>query len=126
MKYSAILLMLLVPLLIGSGQQRAGQVEQAIETAKLVALFFDTGRVVVGEFQKVINDKSKGHKGFTPDVFAQHVIEKFEKETKLSWENLAGESIPPQAKKLLPVLLEAQTSIIQERANPYKPEGGWF
>ena len=108
MKYSVILLMPLAPLLIGGGDARSDQERNAIESAKLVALLFDTGRVVVGEFQEVINDKSKGNKVFTPDIFAQHVIGKFEKETKLSRGNLAEESIPPQSKKLLPVLLEAQ------------------
>lgn len=115
MNYSVILLMLLAPLLIGSGELRSGQVHNAIESAKLVALLFDTGRVVVGEFQEVINDKSKGNKGFTPDVFAQHVIEKFEEETKISWGNMAEASIPARAKTLLPVLLDAQKSVIQER-----------
>ena len=126
MKYSVILLMLLAPLLIGSGSNRSDQEHNAIESAKLVALLFDTGRIVVGEFQEVINDKSKGHKGFTPDIFAQDVIEKFEKETKLSWDNLAEESIPPQAKKLLPVLLEAQKSIIQERQTLINLKGVGF
>ncbi len=108
MKYSVILLMLLTPLLIGSGERCSDQEQNAIESAKLIALLFDTRRVVVGEFQVVINDKSKGHKEFTSDTFAEHVIEKFEKETNLSWSNLANESIPPKAKKLLPVLLDAK------------------
>ncbi len=126
MKYSVILLMLLAPLLIGSGDTRSDQERNAIESAKLVALMFDTGRVVVGEFQELINDKSKGNKGFTSDFFAQHVIEKFEKETKLTWGNLAEESIPPQAKKLLPVLLDAQKSIIQERQTLINLKGVGF
>ncbi len=74
----------------------------------------------------MINDKSRGDKGFTPDIFAQHVIEKFEKETKLSWSNLAEESIPPQAKTLLPLLLEAQKSIIQERQTLINLKGVGF
>ncbi len=82
MKYPIILLMLLATLLIGSGDTRADQELHAIESAKLVALLFNTSRVVVGEFQEVIDDKSKGNKGFAPDIFAQHVIEKFEKEKK--------------------------------------------
>ncbi len=126
MKYSVMLLMLLAPLLIGSRDTRSDQESNAIESAKLVALLFDTGRVVVGEFQELINDKSKGNKGFTPDFFAQHVIEKFEKETKLTWGNLSEESIPPQAKKLLPVLLDAQNSIIQERQTLINLKGVGF
>ena len=88
----------LAPLLIGGGDNLSDQELNAIESAKKVALLFDTGRVVVGEFQEVINDKSKGNKGFTPDIFDQHVIGKFEKETKLSWGNLAEESIPHSLK----------------------------
>ncbi len=79
MKYTIMLLMLMAPLLIGSGGNRSDQERNAIESAKLVAFLFDTGRVVVAEFQEVINDKSKGHKGFTPDIFAQHVTKKLEK-----------------------------------------------
>ncbi len=127
MKYSLILLILLSPLLLGSEDTtRSDQELNAVESAKLIALLFDTGRVVVGEFQDVINDKSKGNKGFTPHIFAQHVIEKFETETKLSWGNLAKESIPPQAKKLLPVLLDAQKSIIQERQTLINLKGVGF
>ncbi len=115
MKYSVILLMHLAPLLIGSGDTRSEQERNAMKSANLVTLLFDTERVAVDEFQEVINDKSKGNKGFTPDTFAQHVIKKFEKETKLSWDNLAKETIPPLAKRLLPVLLDDKKSIIQER-----------
>ena len=76
-------LLLLAPLLMGSGEvDRSTSVKEAVESAKLLAQFFDLGRVVVGEFQATINDPAKGDKGFTPDVFGQHVTQKFEHETR--------------------------------------------
>ena len=42
---------------------------EAVETGRLLAILLDSGRVVVGANQALINDKDKGDKGFTPDVF---------------------------------------------------------
>lgn len=110
------LLFLLSPLLVGSERaDRSSPVDEAVESAKLLALFFDMGRVVVGEFQATINDPAKGDKGFTPEVFATHVIEKFEQETGLMWAQLAASSTPPQAKRLLPELLDVQKAVIKDR-----------
>ncbi len=116
MKCFLIGLLLLTPLLLGSGAaDRSPPVNEAIESAKLLAQFFDLGRVAVGEFQPTINDPTKGEKGFTPEVFSQHVTKKFEQETGVGWAQLADSSMPSQAKRLLPELLDVQKAVIKDR-----------
>ncbi|MCA9467944.1 MAG: DUF3365 domain-containing protein [Nitrospira sp.] len=116
MKRLLIGLFLLVPLLLGSGQEnRAQSVDEAIASAKLLAKFFDMGRLVVGENQTTINDPAKGDKGFTPEVFTTQITKKFEAETGLSWSKLEDSSAPPQAKRLLQELLAVQQAVIKDR-----------
>ena len=50
---------------------------QAEETARLIAALLSTGRVVIDRNQTLIDDPSKGAKGFTPDVFERQVISEF-------------------------------------------------
>ncbi len=109
-------ILLLTPLLLGSGTSVSSPgADNANTAAKLIALLFDMGRVVIGEHQSLINDEHKGKKGFTPEVFAKAVLEKFEHKSNLSWEHLQQESIPPQAKRLLPTLLSIQKEVVKQR-----------
>jgi hypothetical protein len=48
------------------------------ETGRLVAVLLDSGRVVIGRNQQLINDPDKGDKCFTPEVFAQQTMALFE------------------------------------------------
>lgn len=54
---------------------------KAEETAKMVASVLIAGRAVVAANQKLINDETKGDKGFTPDVFEKAMLAEFEKIT---------------------------------------------
>ena len=40
------------------------------ETGRLLAILLDSGRVAIARNQALLNDSSKGDKGFTLDVFA--------------------------------------------------------
>src|SRR5215469_17424306 len=71
------------------------------ETADLLITLLKSGRAVVSDNQGLINDPSKGHKGFTEDVFAQQAIEKFRTKTKV---DLAKASSLPQGPMLLALL----------------------
>lgn len=76
------------------------------ETARLLALLLDSGRVVIGRNQELINDPNQGEKGFTPDVFAEQMVALFKQRTGHDVKNLSRAQVPPLAKPLLERLLE--------------------
>ena len=61
--------------------------EQERETSRLLAILFDSGRLVVGMNQDLINDASKGDKGFTPAVFETQMLKVFEQRTGINLSN---------------------------------------
>jgi len=86
--------------------------DSAVETARLLAILLDSGRVVVGINQPLINDKTKGDKGFTPDAFEEQVRKQFQKRTGMTVEN-----VPADAKPLIAGLISAA----RETVNEYQP-----
>ncbi len=82
------------------------QREEAAETAKLLALLLDAGRIVIADNQDLINDPSKGDKGFTQDVFEVQLAEEFRKRTGLTLGRLDQGSVPAIAPPLLTRLAE--------------------
>ena len=83
----------------------AGQ-DDVRESARLLAVLLDCGRVAIGQNQELINDPGKGEKGFTPEVFAEQTISLFKNRTGHDLKNLQAAHIPPMAKPLLKRLLE--------------------
>ena len=76
------------------------------ESARLLAILLDSGRVAIGRNQELINDPDKGDKGFTPEVFAEQTITLFKQRTGHDLRNLATADVPVMAKPLLERLLE--------------------
>ncbi|MEQ1654619.1 MAG: DUF3365 domain-containing protein [Nitrospira sp.] len=76
------------------------------ETGRLLAVLLDVGRVVIGHNQLLLNDPTKGNKGFTPEVFAQQTIAAFKERTGHDLANLSAATVPEMAKPLLARLLE--------------------
>ena len=66
----------------------------AAETGRLLAILLDAGRVVVGAHQPLINDKEKGDKGFTPDVFKKQLQAKFKERSGVDLGNLQSTKAP--------------------------------
>jgi uncharacterized protein DUF3365 len=75
------------------------------ETGRLLAILFDSGRVTIGRNQALLNDPSKGDKGFTPEVFAAQTIAVFRERTGHDLSDLAHANVPGIAKPLLERLL---------------------
>lgn len=92
------------------------------ETADLLITLLKSGRAVVSENQGLINDPSKGHKGFTEDVFAQQAIEKFRAKTKI---DLAKASSLPQG-PLLMALLDSEKEVVGEAQMVINKQGVAF
>jgi len=76
------------------------------ETGRLLAVLLDVGRVVIGHNQLLLNDPTKGNKGFTSEVFAQQTIAAFKDRTGHDLANLSAATVPEMAKPLLERLLE--------------------
>ena len=76
------------------------------ETGRLLAVLLDVGRVVIGHNQLLLNDPTKGNKGFTPEVFAQQTIQAFKERTGHDLANLSTIAVPEMAKPLLERLLD--------------------
>jgi hypothetical protein len=82
----SIMMCAALPFTLGRAQDH----EQERETSRLLAILFDSGRVVVGMNQELINDVSKGDKGFTPDVFETQLRAVFEQRTGISLSDSNG------------------------------------
>jgi general secretion pathway protein A len=80
------------------------------ETAELLISLLKAGRSVVSENQALINDASKGNKGFTDDFLAQQVTEKFKAKAHIDLSKASG---TPQGSTLL-ALLESEREVVQE------------
>ncbi|HLZ33234.1 MAG TPA: DUF3365 domain-containing protein [Nitrospira sp.] len=104
----ASLSLVVIPILLSSPLSPAvAEKESDVrESARLLAVLLDSGRVAIGRNQDLINDPDKGDKGFTPDVFAQQTIALFKERTGHDLTNLAAAQVPEIAKPLLERLLE--------------------
>jgi general secretion pathway protein A len=101
---------------------RAQDHEQERETSRLLAILFDSGRVVVGMNQELINDASKGDKGFTPAVFETQLLAVFEQRTGINLSH-SSEKIPAMARPLLDRLLEESKKTIESYQTPINIPG---
>jgi general secretion pathway protein A len=101
---------------------RAQDHEQEREASRLLAVLFDSGRVVVGMNQDLINDASKGDKGFTSAVFEKQVLKVFEQRTGINLSN-SSDKIPAMARPLLDRLLEESKKTIDSYQTPINLPG---
>lgn len=84
----------------------AGQQEETIETARLLAILLDSGRVTVAKHQDRINAPSQDGAAFTPELFEQEVVAEFQRRTTVDLNRLADAAIPSMAKPMLTQLLK--------------------
>ena len=71
------------------------------ETARLLAVLLDSGRVVVGRAQSTINNPRIEDKGFSSSVFEGQLRKEFQTRTRHDLHNLAVAPMPESAKPLL-------------------------
>lgn len=116
------LLSALIFLSIMCTSSRAEEQDQARESSRLLAILFDSGRVVVGQNQELINDPSKGDKGFTSAVFEKQVLALFEQRTGINL-SVPNDKIPAMARPLLARLLEESKKTISSYQTPINIPG---
>ena len=71
------------------------------ETARLLAVLLDSGRVVVGRAQPAINNPRLEDKGFTASAFEAQLRREFQARTRHDLHHHAGAPMPESAKPLL-------------------------
>jgi type II secretory pathway predicted ATPase ExeA len=74
---------------------------ELVETARLLAVLLDCGRVVVGRAQPAINNPRLEDKNFSSAVFDAHLRKEFQARTRHDLHNLASAKMPERAKPLL-------------------------
>ncbi len=114
MKRMAIIIrsVCMVFLAVGLAPAAAFADADTVETGRLLAILHDSGRVTIAGIQALINDETKGDKGFTPEVFEQKMIEKFKERSGIDLAKLKTEKIPELAKKLLPMMVESGKKVV--------------
>ena len=80
------------------------------ETAELLIALIKAGRAVVSEHQALINDPSKGNKGFTDEFVGREIIKKFKAATRI---DLSRQNGVPRSGLLL-AMLESEREVVLE------------
>ncbi len=121
-----VLPVIVVLIIIGISTTPALANPDAIETGRLLAILLDAGRVTVGANQPLINDATKGDKGFTPEVFEKQLTEKFKERAGVDLGNLKDAKVPEMAKKLLPQLVEVSKGTVADNQAVINKQGVAF
>lgn len=95
-----------------------------VEIGRILAILLDSGRGVVGANQPLINDASKGDKGFTPDVFEKQLGEKFKARSGQDLGKLQG--LPPEGVKLVGELVAASKATVAKNQDNINKAGVAF
>ena len=90
-----------VETLATSADLTAAEKMEVSETARLLAVLMDAGRVVLGKAQPTINNPRLEDKGFSPSVFEGRLRKEFQVRTGHDLRNLPSSPMPEQAKPLL-------------------------
>jgi len=108
---ASVLLAVCVPIASIASAASRGEAE---ETARLLAVLLDAGRVVIDRNQSLIDDQHKGHKGFTPEVFERQLHEEFLARTGVDLARLNQAPVPSMARELLRALVQAGKEVVAE------------
>jgi hypothetical protein len=88
------------------------------ETARLLAVLLDSGRVVLGKAQFTINNPRLDDKGFSSSVFAGRLRKEFLSRTGHDLQNVRASAMPEPAK---PLLFEL-SAVMQRAVHDAQPE----
>lgn len=80
------------------------------ETAELLIVLIKAGRAVVSDHQSLINDASKGDKGFTDEFVGREILERFKARTRVDLSHVRG---IPQGGILL-AMLDAERQVVYD------------
>lgn len=112
-RFQLLVAMVLFTLAVLSSRLFGGQQEDALETARLLAILLDSGRITVAKHQDLINAPNQADKKFTPELFEQEVLAEFQRQTGIALNSLDDATVPAMAKPLLAQLLRDSIGTIQ-------------
>jgi hypothetical protein len=92
------------------------------ETGELLVKLLQAGRSVISAHQELINDASKGNKGFTPEYMGEKMIEKYRETTKI---DLRQPNSTPYNKILL-ALVDSGKEVVAEAQPVINKQGIGF
>jgi type II secretory pathway predicted ATPase ExeA len=110
---------------IGSLTAAADKAELA-ETARLLAVLLDSGRVVVGKAQPKINNPRLDDKGFSAGVFDSQLRREFQTRAGYDLHDLASAPMPDRAKPLLLRLARLMQKAVQDVQSDINKKGIGF
>jgi type II secretory pathway predicted ATPase ExeA len=86
---------------VAHDEPAAGEKMEASETARLLAVLMDSGRVALAKAQPTINNPRLENKSFTPAVFEGRLRKEFQTRTGHDLRSLPSSPMPERAKPLL-------------------------
>jgi hypothetical protein len=92
------------------------------ETAELLVKFIQAGRTVISGHQDLINDPTKGDKGFTPAYLAERIVQKYKEVAQI---DLNRPAATPQHRLLL-TLLDCGKQVVAEAQPVINKQGVAF
>jgi len=98
------------------------QAANEAEVGELLVKLLQAGRAVISAHQDLINDSTKGNKGFTPEYMGDKMIEKYREMTKI---DLRQPNSTPYAKVLL-ALVDSGKEVIAEAQPAINKQGIGF
>ncbi len=112
MKHPGRLTTLVMTLIVTAAVGFAGPVHAANEeeTATLLVQLLKVGRSVVSNHQDLINDPTKGEKGFTGEYLGNRVIQLFKEKANID----LGKPARSEQSQLLQTLLESEMEVISD------------
>ena len=102
------------PIKVAAGEIVTADEMEAGETARLLAVLLDSGRVVLGKAQSTINNPRLEDKGFSASVFEARLRKEFLGRTGHDLSNLKPAAMPERAKPLLVKLASFMVRMVQE------------
>lgn len=104
----------------------AAEQAQLAETARLLAVLLDSGRVVVGKAQPKINNPRLEDKGFSAAVFESQLRREFQTRAGYDLRDLAPAPMPDRAKPLLLKLARLMQKAVQDVQSNINKKGIGF
>ena len=102
-------------------------VTEVEQSAYLLVMLLDSGRIVVDRNQTLINYRRLGEKGFTPEVFENQVMEELRVRTGVDMRSFGEAIVPSLARRFLPILMQVSKEtvasaqlVINQRGIGYK------
>lgn len=114
------------PIKIAAGDILTADEMEVGETARLLAVLLDSGRVVLGKAQSTINNPRLEDKGFSASVFEARLRKEFLARTGHDLSNLKPAAMPERAKPLLTKLASFMVRMVQEAQPDINKKGIGF